>query len=634
MHLAPPISSSVTFSPMTISAMRGRAQVHGGVPLDHDDQVAERGDVGAAGGRRPEEQADLRHLAGELHLVVEDAPCAAPAGEHLHLVGDARAGRVHQVEQRAAAALRAVSWMRRIFSTVRAPQLPAFTVESFAMRATVRPSILPEAGDDAVGGQLGVGGVGELPVLDEGVRDPGGGAMRSRANSLPASVFFAWYFGAPPSRMPGAARAEGVVGRHAARGLTTGGAAPVRRSYRWASVDPFPKEGAHHGVLGHRRRIHQELPLHEPRPGRVRLWNRLGDLDLGDFDKERLLRKVGVVPYSPGSRTRERRRRCSCSGGLVGAVVGLALAPKPGAELRSDVRERAMNLFDQVKNKAEDVERRLGIAPAQRPFQTGPALLGEGPQALEAVLRAEDRLVLFQLERERGLDLEVDALGRRRAWPRRRRAARSRRSAPRAARPTSSRRPSGASRFTSPMAKASAALMRRPVRMRSLARPGPMSRGSRWVPPPPGMMPEPHLGEPQLRGGRGDAEVARQRELGAAAEGRAVDGGDEDAVALLDGAQDAAEPAEEGADLGLAHGGAFLEVGAGAEGLVPGAGEDDDPDVLGARRRGRRASRARRARRRLMALRVSSASSVQISTGPRRSSRKVPMCAISLDSRA
>jgi len=88
----------------------------------------------------------------------------------------------------------------------------------------------------------------------------------------------------------------------------------------------------------------------------VKLWNRLGDLDLMDFDKERLLRRVGVVPYSPGSRTASDIT-LFLLGGLVGAVVGLALAPKPGVELRNDVRERAMNLFDQVKNKAEDVER-------------------------------------------------------------------------------------------------------------------------------------------------------------------------------------------------------------------------------------------------------------------------------------
>lgn len=88
----------------------------------------------------------------------------------------------------------------------------------------------------------------------------------------------------------------------------------------------------------------------------VRLWNRLGDLDLGEFDKERLLRKVGVAPYSPGSRLASDLTLFML-GGLVGAVVALALAPKTGAELRHDVRDRAMNLFDQVKNKAQDVER-------------------------------------------------------------------------------------------------------------------------------------------------------------------------------------------------------------------------------------------------------------------------------------
>jgi len=88
----------------------------------------------------------------------------------------------------------------------------------------------------------------------------------------------------------------------------------------------------------------------------VKLWNRLGDLDVMDFDKERLLRKVGVVPYSPGSRTASDVT-LFLLGGLVGAAVALALAPKPGVELRNDVRERAMNLLDQVKNRSEDVER-------------------------------------------------------------------------------------------------------------------------------------------------------------------------------------------------------------------------------------------------------------------------------------
>ncbi len=87
-----------------------------------------------------------RHTCGivpaHLHLVVEDAPRAAAAGEHLDLVGDARARRVDQVEHRHAER-DAVSLMRRIFSTVRSPHEPAFTVESLAMMATGRPATWP-----------------------------------------------------------------------------------------------------------------------------------------------------------------------------------------------------------------------------------------------------------------------------------------------------------------------------------------------------------------------------------------------------------------------------------------------------------------------------------------------------------
>ena len=43
----------------------------------------------------------------------------------------------------------------------------------------------------------------------------------------------------------------------------------------------------------------------------VKLWNRLGDVDLLDIDKEALLRKVGVVPYAPARRTAPRSP-CRC----------------------------------------------------------------------------------------------------------------------------------------------------------------------------------------------------------------------------------------------------------------------------------------------------------------------------------
>ncbi len=87
----------------------------------------------------------------------------------------------------------------------------------------------------------------------------------------------------------------------------------------------------------------------------VKLWNRL-DLDLLDLDKERLLRKVGVVRYAPARRT-AGDISFFLLGALVGAAVGLALAPKPGAELRSEMKDKALNLFDQARNKAEALER-------------------------------------------------------------------------------------------------------------------------------------------------------------------------------------------------------------------------------------------------------------------------------------
>jgi hypothetical protein len=77
-----------------------RPEIHRRVAVAHDHHVAERRDVGAAGGRRAEQQADLRHLAREQDLVVEDPPRAAAPREHLHLLGDSRPGRVDQVDHR------------------------------------------------------------------------------------------------------------------------------------------------------------------------------------------------------------------------------------------------------------------------------------------------------------------------------------------------------------------------------------------------------------------------------------------------------------------------------------------------------------------------------------------------------
>ena len=58
---------------------------------------------------------------------------------------------------------------RTIFSTVRAPHEPAFTVGSFAITHTGRPSTRADAGHHAVGGQVAGERVGEQAVLDERV---------------------------------------------------------------------------------------------------------------------------------------------------------------------------------------------------------------------------------------------------------------------------------------------------------------------------------------------------------------------------------------------------------------------------------------------------------------------------------
>src|SRR5215471_12317892 len=157
--------------------------------------------------------------------------------------------------------------MRRIFSTVRAPQLPALTVESLAMSATVRPAIFPRP---VTTPSAGSSGSAELAKEPSSTNEPGSRsrAMRSLANSFPVSEFLAWYLGAPPSRMR-ARRARrvssaGMRQGALARGVPRLSAVPTVES----PGNPDPRRGANHGVLGHRARLHQELPVHEPRQRR------------------------------------------------------------------------------------------------------------------------------------------------------------------------------------------------------------------------------------------------------------------------------------------------------------------------------------------------------------------------------
>ena len=64
-------------------------------------------------------------------------------------------------------------------------------------------------------------------------------------------------------------------------------------------------------------------------------------------------------------------------------------------------------------------------------------------------------------------------------------------------------------------------------------------------------------------------QIAGQGQLAAAAEGDTVDGGDGGHGQSLHEIHDAANPPQKGPHLGGVHGGAFLEIGTRAEGLVP-----------------------------------------------------------------
>ena len=143
-----------------------RAEVHRRVALAHDHDVAERRDVGAAGSARPEQHADLRHDARELDLVVEDPPRAAAAGEHLHLLGDPRARRVHEVDHRDLERQRAFLDAQDLLDRLRPPR--AGLDRGVVRHQRHRPPVdRPHAGHDAVRAETVLVPVREQRLLGE-----------------------------------------------------------------------------------------------------------------------------------------------------------------------------------------------------------------------------------------------------------------------------------------------------------------------------------------------------------------------------------------------------------------------------------------------------------------------------------
>ena len=145
----------------------GRAQVHRGVALDHDHDVAEGRDVGAARGRGAEQAADLGHPARQPDLVVEDVAGAATAGEELHLVGDAGAGRVDEPEHRQLVPEGQLGEADDLLDGAGAPgaRLHRRVVGHHGHGPAVHGA---GAGHHPVGGEVLGRGVGQEGVLDEG----------------------------------------------------------------------------------------------------------------------------------------------------------------------------------------------------------------------------------------------------------------------------------------------------------------------------------------------------------------------------------------------------------------------------------------------------------------------------------
>ena len=126
-----------------------------------------------------------------------------------------------------------------------------------------------------------------------------------------------------------------------------------------------------------------------------------------------------------------------------------------------------------------------------------------------------------------------------------------------------------ATSVTRPIASASWASIVRPVRTRSSARPVPTIRGSRCVPPSISGTPQRRSAQPKVAVVVGDAQVAPERELEAAGEAVAGDRGDRRL-----GRREAGEAERAAGRVGVERLDR-LQVGAGAEGLLAGAGEDE-----------------------------------------------------------
>jgi len=76
-----------------------------------------------------------------------------------------------------------------------------------------------------------------------------------------------------------------------------------------------------------------------------------------DFDHQKLLRRVGLSRYAPVKSTMGGFS-LFLIGAVIGAAAGLALAPKTGAQLRADVKEKALDVLDSMAGMKAGPEER------------------------------------------------------------------------------------------------------------------------------------------------------------------------------------------------------------------------------------------------------------------------------------
>jgi len=74
-----------------------------------------------------------------------------------------------------------------------------------------------------------------------------------------------------------------------------------------------------------------------------------------EFDKDYWLHKAGLTTYKPAKAT-AGSFSLFLLGLAAGGIAALALAPKPGTEWRSEVKDKALNLVNRAQVMADKIQ--------------------------------------------------------------------------------------------------------------------------------------------------------------------------------------------------------------------------------------------------------------------------------------